>query len=245
MENLLHEIDEKKKKIDQHRPFSAHMIEQIKEYYRVGLTYSSNALEGNTLSISETKVVLEDGLTVGGKPMRDVFEAVGHSDAYDFMYECAKKKTFTAEDIKKLHSLFYYYIDKKYAGTYRDVPVAIVGSEYDLPEPKDVPRLMSEWIEKTQSQRKELHPVVFAAQAHKDFVFIHPFIDGNGRVARLIMNLILLQEGYNICIIPPILRSEYIHDLEKAHANDHDFVEFIARMVKETQKDYLRLFKLS
>lgn len=243
MENLLREIDELKQKIDQHRPFSSHLLEQVKEYYRIGLTYSSNALEGNTLTISETKVVLEDGITIGGKSLKDHFEAVGHSDAYNFMYQCALKKTFTEDDIKKLHHLFYFRINEKYAGTYRDVSVAITGSEYELPEPNDVPNQMHAWIEKTKSQRNKLHPIIFAAQAHKDFVFIHPFIDGNGRVARLLMNLILLQTGYNICIIPPILRSEYINDLEKAHVNDIDFIEFIARMVRETQKDYLRLFK--
>ena len=90
--------------------------------------------------------------------------------------------------------------------------------------------------------RKEKHPVEFAALFHKEFVFIHPFIDGNGRVARLLMNLILLQENYNIGIIPLITRQEYIDTLEKAHNNDADFIHFIARMIRETQKDYLRLF---
>ena len=82
-----------------------------------------------------------------------------------------------------------------------------------------------------------------AALAHKDFVFIHPFIDGNGRVSRLLMNLILLQDGYSIAIIPPVLRSEYVQALEKAHTDDKDFMDLIARMVRESQKDYLRLFK--
>lgn len=243
MDKLLNEIDVLKKEIDQYRPLDTYLLEQIKEYYRIGLTYSSNALEGNTLTESETKIVLEEGITIGGKPLKDHFEAVGHSDAYYFMYQCIQKIIFSEEDLKKFHHLFYFRIDEQNAGSYLSKKVYLTGSKYPLPNPQDIPSLMHEWIEKTESQRKELHPVIFAAQAHKDFVFIHPFIDGNGRVARLLMNLILLQSGYTICIIPPILRREYIDGLEKAHVNDHNFVEFIARMVKETQRDYLRLFR--
>ncbi len=101
---------------------------------------------------------------------------------------------------------------------------------------------MKELIPRIDTFRREHHPVKAAALAHKEFVFIHPFIDGNGRVARLLMNLVFLQEKYAIAIIPPITRSEYIAFLEQAHANDQDFIDFIARMVRETQKDYLRLF---
>ncbi len=242
LEKLLKEIDILKDEINKHRPLDFHLLEQIKEYYRIGLTYSSNALEGNTLTETETKIVLEEGITIGGKPLKDHLEAVGHSDAYDFLYTIAQKKSFTQDELKKLHHLFYYRIDEKNAGTYREVKVFITGSKYPLPDPKKVNDLMNAWLEKTHHERLNEHPVVFAARAHKDFVFIHPFIDGNGRVARLLMNLILLQEGYSICIIPPIMRAEYIQNLEKAHINDADFIEFIARMVRETQRDYLRLF---
>lgn len=102
---------------------------------------------------------------------------------------------------------------------------------------------MHAWFKKTQEERGRLHSVVFAALAHKDFVFTHPFIDGNGRVARLIMNLVLLQAGYNIALIPLVLRFEYIRCLEKAHTDDTDFIKFIAQCVKETQQDYLCMFK--
>lgn len=253
MKELLHEIDELQKEINKHRPLDAYTLKEIKEYYRIGLVYSSNALEGNTLTESETNIVLNEGITVAGKPLKHHLEAVGLSDAFNFLYKDAHAKAFSEDlsagtlvqegDIKKFHWLFYIKIDPEQAGKYRDIKVYIRGSEYPLPLPEEVPGLMHEWLEKTKEQRKNLHPVVFAALAHKDFVFIHPFVDGNGRVARLIMNLVLLQEGYNIAIIPPILRSEYIRYLEKAHTDDTGFITFIAKCVKETQKDYLRLFR--
>lgn len=243
MEKFFAEIEALKNEIDLHRPLDSHLLEQIKEYYRIGLTYSSNAIEGNTLTETETKIVLEEGITIGGKPLKDHLEVIGHSDAYNFLYTCVKKKSFSIDDINQLHHLFYFRIDEKNAGTYRKVKVYITGSKYPLPDPNNVSTLMIEWLEQAQEQRLKMHPVEFAARAHKDFVFIHPYIDGNGRVARLLMNLILLQEGYSICIIPPIMRAEYIRSLEQAHVNDSAFIEFILRMLRETQRDYLRLFR--
>ncbi len=128
------------------------------------------------------------------------------------------------------------------AGQYRQVKVIITGSKYPLPAPEEPPKLMEDFIQKIKELKEKKHPVEASALAHKEFVFIHPFIDGNGRVARLLMNLILLQAGYNIAIITPIMRQEYIQTLEKAHTDDKGFINLIARMVKETQKDYLRLF---
>lgn len=242
MIELLSEIDLLQKEINQFRPLDAHMLKQIKEYYRIGLTYTSNALEGNSLTETETKIVLEDGLTIGGKPLKDHYEAMGHSEAYDFLYSLSAHKTLTQDDIKKLHKLFYHRIDEKSAGEYRKVKVFIQGSKYPLPLPEKVPLLMQEYIKNIPELRKKNHPVISAALIHKEFVFIHPFIDGNGRVARLLMNLILLQEGYNVSIIPPIFRREYIDGLEKAHTDEKPFLKLIVQMVKETQKDYLRLF---
>ncbi len=241
MSNVFNEIDQLQEKINAHKPFKKDILNQLKEYYKIGLTYTSNALEGNSLTISETKVVLEDGLTIGGKPLKDHFEALGHAEAYDLLYKFAKNKSISEEEVKKLHQLFYARIDKKNAGKYRSVPALITGSQYPLPSPKDILDLMHKFISQSNQMRSVKHPVEVAALTHKEFVFIHPFIDGNGRVARLLMNLVLLQEGYNIVTIPPAVRSEYIADLEKAHVDDKDFIEFIARMVKECQLDYLRL----
>lgn len=242
MKNLLNEIDRLQEEINRVRPIDGESLKQIKEYYRIGLTYSSNALEGNSLTESETKIVLEEGITIGGKPLKHHYEASGHSDAFDFMFSLSGKKEITVSDVLKIHRLFYDRIDRENAGKYRNVKAYITGSKYPLPLPKDIKYLMNQWEMKTAENRKLKHPVETAAIAHKDFVFIHPFIDGNGRAGRLIMNLILLQEGYNIAVIPPVLRVEYLTALEKAYEDDEDFVKFIGSGVKETQKDYLRLF---
>lgn len=243
MTETLKEIDKLQEEINAFRPLSASTVKQLKEYYRVGLTYTSNALEGNSLTETETKIILEDGITIGGKPIKDYYEALGHSEAYDYIYKLAKDKSFTEDDIRKLHKFFYHRIDETRAGKYRKEKVFISGSQYALPSPDKVPDLMKEFITKIKDVEKKCHPVEYLATAHKDLVFVHPFVDGNGRVARLLMNLILLQKDYVIAIIPPILRREYIQALEKAHTDDKPFIEFIARTVRETQKDYLRLLR--
>lgn len=243
MLQILEETDRLKKEIDGFKPLSLHILKQLKDYYRVGMTYASNALEGNSLTESETKIVLEDGITVGGKPVKDYYEALGHSESYDYMYELSNADGFTETDIKKLHKLFYYRIDPANAGKYRKVKVFISGSQYTPSSPEQLSSLMKDFINKLEMLEQEKHPVVYSALVHKELAFIHPFIDGNGRVARLLMNLALLQKGYCIAIIPPVLRGEYIQTLEKAHVDDKDFIEFIAQCVKETQKDYLRLLK--
>ena len=135
MMNQLQQCDELKKKLDALRPFPAETLRSLREYYRVGLTYSSNALEGNSLTESETKVVIEDGLTVQGKPLHDVYEALGHADAYDHLQLMATDKQLEVADILKLHELFYKRIDPSQAGKFRTVPVFISGSHYPLPSP--------------------------------------------------------------------------------------------------------------
>lgn len=242
MKNIYNQIDDLQKKINENRPLAANLLKQIKEYYRIGLTYSSNAIEGNSLTESETKIVLEEGITIGGKRLIEHFEAIGHSDAYNYLYELMKNTDITQDDIRRLHHLFYFRIDENNAGEYRKSRAYITGSKYSLPMPNELPDLMDQLIIAMRRFRKEKHPIEAAALAHKEFVFIHPFVDGNGRVARLLMNLILLQEGYEIVIIPPIIRSKYIQALEQAHVDDKDFLMLIASMVKETQQDYIRLF---
>ena len=242
MEKLLNEIDALKEEIDTRRPLSEHLLKQMKEFYRIWFVYASNALEGNTLTELETKIVLEEGIAVSGKPLIHHLEVIGLSSAYDLLYQEELKESFSEETIKRFHWLFYNHIDALQAGKYRKEKVFLTGSKYPLPDPKEIPQRMKDWLSEVGLTRKELHPVVFAALAHKELVFIHPFIDGNGRVARLLMNLILLQAGYTIAIIPPVTRPEYIQSLEKAHEDDTDFVRFIAEMVRESQRDYVQLF---
>lgn len=238
---MFEQIDQNKVRIDVFRPFEGNTLKQIKDYYRIGLTYSSNALEGNSLTETETKILLEDGLTVGGKPIRDYYEATGHARAYDYIYTIAHGEPIGEEQIKTIHLLFYSQIDLERAGEYRRERVIITGSAYPTPAPDKIPGLMSSFVRWLADAEHKLHPVEFAALAHQRFVFIHPFIDGNGRVARLLMNLCLIRKGYTIGIIPPILRSEYIALLEKAHRDALPFVKFIAERVEETQKDLIRM----
>jgi len=241
--SLLNEIDKLQEEINSFRPLDTKIIKQLKDYYRIGLTYTSNALEGNSLTESETKVVLEDGITIGGKPLKDHYEAEGHGEAYDFMHTLMKNNMLTESHIKELHKLFYYRIDHINAGIYRKEKIFVTGSRYKFPNPEKIEILMKDFIESLPDLRIKNHPVTFSALVHRTFVFIHPFIDGNGRVARLLMNLVLLQSGFVIAIIPPILRAQYIELLEKAPTDSNPFIEFIANRVKETQKDYLRLLR--
>ncbi len=242
MKELLAKIDAYKEKIDQYRPMQEPLLSQFRAYYRIGLTWTSNALEGSSLTESETKVVLEDGLTVAGKPLREYYEAIGHANAYDAMFGLVdRSKPVTEAAIRELHRLFYHQIDEGQAGKYREQRVFITGSRFTPPSAEKVAGAMGEFVRWMAENESALHPVVFAAQAHKRFVFIHPFVDGNGRVARLLMNLCLLRGGYTLAIVPPVLRVEYIQLLEKAHTDDVPFVEFIAQRVLETQKDILRM----
>ena len=239
----LRQCDELKAELDHFRPFPPETLISLRNYYRVGLTWSSNALEGNSLTESETKVVLEDGLTIQGRPLRDVYEALGHAEAYDHLHAMAEDADLKPADILKLHELFYKRIDPMQSGRYRKARVFISGSRYPLPAPERIPGLMDEFLTWLRENEKVVHPVTLAAEAHKQFVFIHPFIDGNGRVARLLMNLILIRHGYPMAIIPPILRPDYIALLEAAHRTPKGFIDFIAAREIETLRELLRLLR--
>src|SRR5579863_2929887 len=152
-----HDIDKIKSEIDQYRPLPEYLMPTLKEYFRIGLTYSSNALEGNTLTETETKVIIEDGLTIGGKTLREHFEVVGHSQAYDFMWSKVHGDQFTEDDIKKLHHLFYFRIDEKNAGNYRTVPVFISGTDYEFPKAPQLAALMQDFIYEIPELKKQYH----------------------------------------------------------------------------------------
>lgn len=248
LQELLQKADSYKKKISSARPLEKEELKSLDNYFRIGFTYSSNALEGNTLTLSETKILLEDGITVGGKPLKDCYEAVGHGDAYDFMLSLARQQDMDimGKDIKKLHQLFYQKVDAEKAGQYRTIQVYISGTDYIPPSPEDVPQLMSHMVDQIRSSRTTLHPIELAAMAHKRLVDIHPFVDGNGRTARLLMNLILINAGYGVVSIPPVWRNDYINALSASRRlNDMEpFSKLIAECVIETERDYCRLLKL-
>jgi Fic family protein len=242
--SLYEKIDLYKLEIDKLRPFEGNLLKEIRAYYRIGLTWSSNALEGNTLTESETKVLLDDGLTVGGKPLRDTFEALGHAEAYDFMFTLLRGRQITEADTLTMHWMFYKNIDPGTAGRYRDRLVFITGSKYPVCKPGRIFGQMDELFAWAASERSKFHPVEFAAQLHKRFVFIHPFVDGNGQLSRLLMNTALIQDGYLPAVIPPVLRQEYISLLERAHKDDRPFMDFIAERVLESGKEIMRLLHI-
>ena len=248
LQELLQKADFYKQKISSAGPLAKEELKSLDDYFRVGFTYSSNALEGNTLTISETKILLEDGITVGGRPLKDCYEAVGHSAAYDFMLELARQQnmSITEDTVKTLHRLFYKKVDADQAGHYRTIQAYISGTEYIAPSPEDVPQLMKHLANQIRSSRSTLHPIELAAMAHKRLVDIHPFVDGNGRTARLLMNLILVNAGYGVVSIPPIWRNDYINALSASRwSNDMEpLSELIAECVIETERDYCRLLKL-
>ena len=241
---IYEQVDAAKAALDVVRPFEGEMLDQLKAYFRVGLTWSSNALEGNSLTESETKVLLEDGLTVGGKPLRDTFEALGHAEAFDFMFTLLRNRKISENDALTMHRMFYKGIDDNYAGRYRDRTIIITGSKYPVCKVEHISEEMESLYAWADSERSAMHPVEFAAQLHKRFVFIHPFIDGNGRLSRLLMNTALIQDGYMPAIIPPSLRQEYIGLLERAHIDDQHFIEFIAERVLESEKSIMRLLHI-
>lgn len=244
--NRLKDIDELKIKIDSYRPLSEEVLNQIKAYFKISFTYTSNAIEGNTLSLNETKIIIEDGITIGGKPVKEHLEVLGHAKAYDLLFEVAKnEKNIDEQTILRLHQMLYHNIDVNNAGLYRNCNVLITGSEYELPKYNEIQKLMKSFCAEIPNKKNNLHPVEYAAWLHERLVSIHPFIDGNGRTARLLMNLALLQNGYNIITIPPVVRNDYICGLQEAQLNNNiqDFFNFISEMVLESQKEYLRIIE--
>jgi Fic family protein len=239
----LRRVDAKKRELDRRRPLPPEAVRRLDAWFRVELTYTSNALEGNTLSRRETAVVLEKGLTIGGKSLKEHLEATNHARALDVVHVLVKRggrRAVSERDILRLHELVLEGIDDANAGRYRDVAVRIAGSTVVLPNPRKVPDLMAEFCGWLRA-RSALHPVAFAAEAHYRLVSIHPFIDGNGRTARLLMNLMLLRCGYPPAIIRPRDRVAYLGGLETAQLGGPKaaYETLVARAVERSLDIYL------
>jgi len=233
----------KKQQLDGFRPLAPALVKNLENWFRVELTYTSNAIEGNTLTRRETAVVIEKGITVGGKTLKEHLEATNHAKALDFVHSIVGKKPaqLTAQDILTIHEIILKGIDDENAGHYRNVPVRISGSAVVLPNPRKVPDLMDEF-KNFLTSKNNLHPVEFAGEAHYRLVTIHPFVDGNGRTARLLMNLLLMMAGYSPAIIRTRDRLSYIGALEKAQlggAKD-DYRKIITRAVERSLDIYLQ-----
>jgi Fic family protein len=198
------------------RPLPSDVTEELRHRFEVALTHHSTAIEGNTLTQSETQIVIEKGITIGGKSVAEHLEIIGHKEALDFIVELANNNlTITERQIREIQSLVMKELGNGDSGKYRSLDVKAAGTEYVYPSYIKVPELMSDFVA-WLNQPSSLHPVEFATEAHLRFVTIHPFRDGNGRVGRLILNLMLLRFGYPIAVLNVQQRAEYIASLEAA-----------------------------
>lgn len=239
-------LTDKKNQLDDFRPMQDALVRNLEDWFRVELTYTSNAIEGNTLTRRETALVVEKGLTVGGKSLTEHLEATNHAKALDWVKEQTSKKPsdLTDRDILHIHDVILKGIDDANAGHYRSVPVRISGSAVILPNPRKVLDLMQEFTGWLRNCR-DLHPVEFAAEAHYRLVTIHPFVDGNGRTARLLMNMLLLMSGYPPAIIRKRDRLAYISSLEKAQlgGSKDDYLKIVSKAVDRSLDIYLKAVK--
>lgn len=226
-------IDDLKAKLDQHRPLSPAIVKNLHEDLILRWTYHSNAIEGNTLTLLETKVVLE-GITVGGKALREHFEAINHRDAILYVEDIIKKnEPFSEWQIRNIHQLILKNIDDENAGRYRQQNVLISGATTNPPDYTLLNEKMAQFIDWYNTDAHKLHPLERAAKVHADFVGIHPFIDGNGRTSRLLMNLELLKAGYPPSVITVDNRLAYYEALDQwmAYGNTEPFMNLVATVV--------------
>ena len=247
----LAKIDDLKQELDALRPLPVEVVNQLQAFYRIGLTYSSNCLEGNTLTEGETKLLLEAGITVGGKPLAHHLEAIGHAEALDALFERVKTNALPTEaSLCQLHHLLMRKLLDERAGVYRSTQVLITGTDFVPPPASQVGSLMKTlFMEQLPVWQKEQHPVVVAGLAHQQLVNIHPFVDGNGRMGRLLNNEILLQAGFPPMTIPMVLRADYLATLRACQSitietNEASlFSAFMAEVTYESLKDYLRMVR--
>jgi Fic family protein len=220
----LEQIDKLKAWLDEFRPFDPMIVAELKKLYDVRFTYNSNAIEGNTLTQSETELVLTKGITVGGKTLDEHLEVIGHKEAINYIESLAQKATEINQwEIKQIHNLILRKIHPEEAGSYRTLDVMVAGTNYLYPAHYLLSQLMGDFVSWLNSEAAlSLHPVEYASIAHYRFVSIHPFRDGNGRTARLLMNLLLIRAGYPIVVINNQIRNDYINALAHGQENEDD-----------------------
>lgn len=244
-QEIIESATKAKAELDTYRPFEGDLLKSVQDYYRVSCTYTSNQIEGFSYTETETKVLLEDGLTAGGKPLKDLYAVLGHAKAYDYMFTLLKQDGLTENNILQLHAFLEGSLENNATpGQYRTTQIFMTGTDYIFLQPKEVPSAIANFIVKLDSMKSKCHPIELATYAHKEIATIHPFADGNGRVSRLAMNTLLIQNGYLPAIIPPILRNEYISALKKTNkGHDDDFKNLIARATYEELKSMKRMLQ--
>ena len=242
-------LDEKLNILNRLRPINKTLLKKIKENFQIEMTYNSNAIEGNTLTEKETFWVINEGLTIKGKPLKDHLEAKNHKEALDFLYELIdknKKNTISEYLIKQIHTLVVKDADDKIAGVYRTCNVFISGSNHIPPPGFEVPQKMEELIKWIKKEKDNYHAVELSALLHHKLAFVHPFWDGNGRAARIIMNILIMNAGYPMAIILKNDRKRYYRVLTEADKGDcSNLCEFIAQAIIRSLNKYLEILKPS
>jgi len=238
---LLKRVEEKKKRLDNLRPLPKDALKKLLEDIRLRHTYHSDAIEGNTLTLQETKLVLEEGITIGGKPLKDHVEAKNDAEAFDLMVKLVyAKKTLSQDIIQQIHEIVTKGILED-SGKYRTENVRITGSKTTPPSFSKIIKLMDEYI--SNIKELKLQPITKAAFIHHELARIHPFLDGNGRVSRLITNLYLMKQGYPPIVLKKEDRRKYYWFLRRGDDGDlSPFANFIAQATHEALMYYLSSF---
>jgi Fic family protein len=242
---LLKRLEIKKAQLDGLRPLPTAAINRLRDEILIEWIYNSNAIEGSTITLQETRLILETGLTVGGKSLREHFEVTNHKDAIQYVEDLVQNtEPITAFHVRQIHKLILTHIDDDNAGRYRKTQVRIAGAPFTPPESWQINSLMAEWSDWVASVERSMHPIALAAQAHHRLVAIHPFIDGNGRTARLVMNLLLMRSGYPPTVILRVNRKQYYSVLAKADSGNTNTLEnFVGRAVESSINLYLEACK--
>lgn len=242
---LLDRLDQKLQRLRSLRPLPASAVRKLREQFEIEMTYNSNAIEGNSLTLKETYLVIYEGITIKGKPLKDHLEAKDHHEALEFLYgliQPESQPTFSELLIRQLHQLVMKKTDEEYAGRYRTGNVFIGGADHLPPDALEVPVEMKKLITWLTKERKHLHPIELAAFLHHRLVYIHPFFDGNGRTARLAMNIILMRTGYPLVVILKNDRKRYYRSLAQADKGNYlPFAGFLAQAVERSLDIYLKI----
>jgi len=246
MLSKLASINELQKNWLQKKPVDPLQLKKIQSYFHTAYTFESNRIEGNTLTMQETHLVINEGITVGGKSMHEHLEAINHQEAIYFIEDLVLQKIkLNIQTVKHIHQLVLKGIQDAHAGKFRSVQVMITGSQHVPPAPFLLDKLMEDYFIFYEQNLDHLHPIILAAEMHERLVSIHPFIDGNGRTARLVMNLILMQHGYPIVNIKGGKKSRlaYYNALEKVqlHHDSTDFHALVADYALTSLKAHLEL----
>lgn len=213
-------VEEKLKKLNSLRPLPSAALKSLKEKFEVEMTYNSNAIEGNRLTLKETYLVLRKGMTIKGKSIEEHLEATNHKEALAFLESLVNKNEITEQDILEIHAIILDKINPKYAGFYRQEQVYIGGSKHIPPKWKEVPKLMRNIINEINSKEKGIRSIESAVKIHYDFVWIHPFIDGNGHLARLLCNLRLMRAHFPPIVLKKNIRKTYYDAMDRADEGD-------------------------